>query len=189
LSSSVRNSLRRLKPEKRVGRFIRRDRDELPFFGVGSPPGQLLLDSTFYIDMLQGRIPDDLQPFTVGGRAWHSAISLGEVAFSLGKLDPRHPGTKTVAQQIVSILERASAERTLVPDRNDWREASIACGVLARTQSHSRAEHRRLLNDCLIFFSAIRHGCAVLTRNIADFDLLLQLMPQGKVVFYEALPR
>jgi predicted nucleic acid-binding protein len=158
------------------------------FFGSGSPPGQLLLDSTFYIDLLQGRLPLHLHPFTVGGRAWHSAVSLGEVAFSLGKLDPQHPGTKAVVQKIVSLLERAPADRTLIPDRTDWREASIACGILARTQGHSRAEHRRLLNDCLIFFSALRHGCAVLTRNIADFDLLLQLMPQGNVVFYEALP-
>jgi predicted nucleic acid-binding protein len=149
----------------------------------------MLLDSTFYIDLLQGRLPLELRPFTVGGRAWHSVVSLGELAFSLGKLDPRHPETKTVTQQLASVLDRAPPERTLAPQRADWREASIACGILARTQSHAAADQRRVLNDCLIFFSAFRQGCTVLTRNIADFDLLLQLMPQGKVVFYDALPR
>jgi hypothetical protein len=36
----------------------------------------------------------------------------------------------------------------------------------------------------LIFHSAARDGCTVLTRNISDFDLPMQLAP-GKAVFYD----
>jgi predicted nucleic acid-binding protein len=52
-------------------------------------------------------------------------------------------------------------------------------------QQYRRAEQRRALNDALIFLSAAKAGLAVLTRNISDFDLLMQLVPQGKAVFYE----
>lgn len=37
----------------------------------------------------------------------------------------------------------------------------------------------------LISLTAAKHGCAVLTRNVADFDLLMQLAPGGKAVFYD----
>jgi hypothetical protein len=31
----------------------------------------------------------------------------------------------------------------------------------------------------------LKHGCTVLTRNTTDFDLLQQLMPSGRVLFYK----
>lgn len=40
------------------------------------------------------------------------------------------------------------------------------------------------MNDALIFLSALQHGCTVLSRNVRDFDLLMQLVPAGKAVFY-----
>lgn len=36
----------------------------------------------------------------------------------------------------------------------------------------------------LIFLSAAKAGVTVLTRNILEFDLLMQLFPQGKAIFY-----
>jgi len=37
----------------------------------------------------------------------------------------------------------------------------------------------------LIFLTASRNGCVVLTRNVSDFDLLMQLDPKGHAVFYD----
>jgi hypothetical protein len=42
-----------------------------------------------------------------------------------------------------------------------------------------------VLNDALIFLSAAKAGLAVLTRNIADYDLLAQLAGRGSVIFYQ----
>jgi hypothetical protein len=42
-----------------------------------------------------------------------------------------------------------------------------------------------MLNDALIYLSAAKHGCSVLTRNITDFDLLMQIAPTGNAVFYD----
>jgi len=39
----------------------------------------------------------------------------------------------------------------------------------------------------LIFLTAAKNGCTVLTRNLSEFDLLMQLDPKGKVIFYDAL--
>jgi hypothetical protein len=68
--------------------------------------------------------------------------------------------------------------------RSIWREAAIAAGLLARLQGFAPSRTHDLLNDALIFFDARRHGRTVLTRNIADFDLLQQLAPDGQVLFY-----
>jgi hypothetical protein len=52
-------------------------------------------------------------------------------------------------------------------------------------QGYGRDQRRRALNDALLFASARKYGCAVLTRDIADFDFLQQLDPSGMVVFYK----
>ena len=70
-------------------------------------------------------------------------------------------------------------------DRDVWREAGVLAGLLARLQGYGRRERRKALNDALIFLTAAKNGCAVLTRNLADFDLLMQLDPRGRAIFYQ----
>jgi predicted nucleic acid-binding protein len=79
--------------------------------------------------------------------------------------------------------------RILNPDRQTWRDAGVVAGLLARLQQYGKADQRRVFNDALILLSATKAGLVVLTRNISDFDLLLQLVPWGKVLFYEMQPR
>jgi hypothetical protein len=70
-------------------------------------------------------------------------------------------------------------DRTITADAAIWRAAGILSGMLARTQGYGREQRRRVLNDALLFETARKHGCTVLTRNVADFDLLPQLDPFG----------
>jgi predicted nucleic acid-binding protein len=63
-------------------------------------------------------------------------------------------------------------------------EAGIASGLVSRLRRQSDSANGRLLNDALIFFDARKNGRTVLTRNVADFDLLQQLAPDGQVLFY-----
>jgi hypothetical protein len=51
---------------------------------------------------------------------------------------------------------------------------------LPKNQGHER----KLLNDALLYLQARKLGCAVLTRNISDFDLLNQLVPSGHILLY-----
>jgi predicted nucleic acid-binding protein len=116
--------------------------------------------------------------------AWHSLVTEAELAAACGLLDPAHAGTREIVEQIAVVLDRRPSYRTITADREIWREAGILSGILARTQGYGREQRRRVLNDALLFETARKHGCAVLTRNVVDFDLLQQLDPSGHVMFY-----
>ncbi len=184
--SALEQSLRRLKPEKHRRTLVCRDRSKLPFLASLRPPfPKLLLDTTVYIDTLQGSIPVEVEIALRAGSVWHSSVTEAELAALTGVLDPGHADTRDVLARIDASIEQRPSHRILTPDREVWREAGILAGLLARLQSYGKSERRRTLNDALIFLTATKHGCTVLTRNIADFDLLMQLDPAGRVVFYD----
>jgi predicted nucleic acid-binding protein len=56
--------------------------------------------------------------------------------------------------------------------------------VLARTQGLQRDQRKAMLNDALILMTAARRGLPVMTANRAEFDLLQQLAPEGRFIFY-----
>ena len=93
--------------------------------------------------------------------------------------------TREIVEQIAEVIERRPSYRTIVPDSEIWREAGILSGILARLQGYGRDHRRRALNDALLFATARKYGCTVLTRNVVDFDLLEQLDPSGSVLFYK----
>jgi predicted nucleic acid-binding protein len=186
LSSEFQSILRRLKPERRRQQLRLRPRAALPFMGAGTGrPAKLLYDTTVYIDCLQGRFPDDAEALLRASDAWHSTVTEAELAAACGLLDPAHALTRATISQVTAVIERRSPHRTIAPDRQIWREAGILTGMLARLQNYSAADRRRAFNDALLFSTARKYGLTVLTRNINDFDLLQQLDPTGRVLFYK----
>jgi predicted nucleic acid-binding protein len=117
--------------------------------------------------------------------AWRSPVTEAELAAAIGLLDPARPETQRIIGQIGAVIDRRPSYRTINTDADIWREAGTLAGVLARLQGYGKERRRRALNDALLFASARKHGCAVLTRSLADFDLLEQLDPSGKVLFYK----
>lgn len=184
-SSGVRLTLRRLKALERHSTLEYRQRPALPFIANTSRAAKLLLDTTVYIDELQGRLPRDVELALRAGSLWHSSVTEAELAALAGLLHPDHPDTAHTVQQVLASIERRPAHRIVTPDREVWRDAGVLAGLLERLQRYGRVEQRRALNDALILLSAAKAGLTVLTRNIADFDLLMQLAPYGKVLFYD----
>ncbi len=192
LSSELQNILRRLKPEKRLKRLRPRDLAELPFARSGLPPAgtaaqrwpRLLYDTTVYVDILQGRFPDEADLMLRASDAWHSTVTEAELVALCGLLNPGHPETRKTIDRMMAVIEKRPAHRTIAPDREVWREAGILTGILARLQNYGHADRRRVLNDALLFSSARKHALTVFTRNIGDFDLLQQLDKSGRVLFY-----
>jgi predicted nucleic acid-binding protein len=92
-----------------------------------------------------------------------------------------------VIAQIAASVELRPAHRILAPDLDAWREAGILAGLLARLQQYGKNERRKALNDALIFLTAAKNGCVVLTRNVTDFDLLMHLDRKGQAIFYDAI--
>lgn len=185
MSSEFQATLRRLKPDKHQKPLKHRAESDLDFLGRASRPAKLLYDTTVYIDILQNRFPGDGELILRAAEAWHSAVTESELARACGVLDPAHSETRQIVAQIVAIIERRPTYRTIVPDSEVWREAGILSGTLARLQGIAKDQRRRILNDALLFASARKYGCTVLTRNVIDFDLLQQLDPSGRVLFYK----
>jgi predicted nucleic acid-binding protein len=172
----VAQSLRRIKPEKFLKQLKHRDRSQLPFLSATKLPlPQLLLDTTVYVDALQGTLPPEVAVALQVARLWHSTVTEAELAALAGVLDPEHAETAKVISQVAASIDRRPQHRVLVPD---------LAGLLARLQSYGKSERRRAMNDALIFLSAAKHGCDVLTRNTTDFDLLMQVAPWGRAMFY-----
>ena len=69
--------------------------------------------------------------------------------------------------------------------------AALLSGILCRVQGFDKDSKLRALQDCALFLQAQRLGLVVLTANVSDYDILLQLIPTGQVLFYrhnEAIP-
>lgn len=188
MSSEFRTTLRRLKPEKRRTQLKPRPEEDLVFIETARVrPRKLLYDTTVYIDILQNRFPQNGEPMLRAVEAWHSPVTEAELAAAIALLDPAHPQTREITELLSNVIERRPTHRTISPDPEIWREAGILSGVLARLQGYGREHRRRALNDALLFATAREHGCTVLTRNVADFDLLAQLDPAGNVLFYSVV--
>jgi predicted nucleic acid-binding protein len=187
-SSSIQRSLRRLKPESFVVQLKPRTRDELNYAGSPKRPfPKLLLDTTVYIDELQGVLPREVEMWLQVCEVWHSSVTEAELTALIGLLNPKHGKTADAVAQIAASVERRPEHRIMDPDRQVWAEAGILAGLLSRLQQYGHADRRRALNDALIYLSAAKHGCSVLTRNVIDFDFLQQIFPGGRVVFYERI--
>jgi len=185
LSSEFEASLRRIKPEKRNKPLQRRPDSTLDFIeATAVRPLRLLYDTTVYIDILQDRFPKQGELMLRAVDAWHSPVTEAELAAACGLLDPLHSQTRKVSEEIAALIDRRPVQRTVMPDQNVWREAGILSGILGRLQGYEKDQRRRTLNDALLYVSARRSGCTVLTRNVSDFDFLQQLDPTGRVLFY-----
>ena len=186
MSSEFQRTLRRLKPDKHRAQLGARAESELEFMGpTGHRPAKLLYDTTVYIDILQGRFPQQGEAMLQATETWHSPVTEAELAATCGLLDPAHSQTSEIIEQVAAVIDRRPSYRTIIPDPEIWREAGVLSGTLARIQGFGTERRGRVLNDALLFATARKYGCAVLSPNVRDFDLLQQLDPSGKVMFYK----
>jgi len=189
LSFDVAASIRRLKPQKRTESLSRRDDAELLFaeqVDVVGPP--ILLDTTVYIDVLQGRLPEAVAGLLRVRQINHSSVAVAELSHLLGRLDPAHPQTGKVCETVEDTIANIPLHRLHAPSIEAMAEAGILTGVYARVQGLQRQDKQPLLNDAQLFLQALVQGCHLLTRNISDMDCLQQLQPAGRVLFYRQKP-
>lgn len=178
-------TLRWLKPHRKQGALPRRSEGELDWIEnaplAGAP---VLLDTTVYIDALQGRSSQILDDF-IGFRVCnHSAVCISELAHAFGRLNPSDPRTGPALKKIRQAIHSIPPHRVSVPDEAIWGAAGILAGVLFRLGSFPSGTERKCLNDALVFLQARKLGCPILTGNIRDFDYLNQLVPDGRVLLY-----
>ncbi|WP_188722803.1 type II toxin-antitoxin system VapC family toxin [Nitratireductor aestuarii] len=184
------DALRALKPEKYVGTLVRRADDDLPW-AIDEPMigGPLFLDTSVYLDVLQGRSPTEIDVLLTYRLCHHSAVCLSELTHLFGRLDPKHASTKAVLQTITATIEDIPDHRLHAPDAVMWGKAGVLAGLMFRLSNLPKGEghERRFLNDALILLQARQLGASVLTGNVRDFDLLTQIVPSARIILYRSV--
>jgi predicted nucleic acid-binding protein len=188
LSFDLDATLRNLKSQRRTECPQARPDEQLPWASDAPPiAGPLLLDTTVYIDVLQGATPPEVDRLLQLRTCNHSAVSLAELTHAFGRLDPAHPETKTALAELrETIKEDIPLHRLQAPENDTWGAAGILAGLSFRLRKlpKNQGHERKFLHDALLYLQARKLGCAVLTRNIGDFDLLNQLVPSGQILLY-----
>lgn len=150
----------------------------------------LLIDTTVYLDTLQGKTSATVDDLLRYRSIFHSAVCLAELTHAFGRLDPAHSGTRKALAALSGAVHDIPRHRLFAPDTDLWGKAGMLAGKALRMGRipPGQGQERKLLNDSLIYLQARKVGAAILTRNIRDFELLEQLAPSGAVVFYTREP-
>jgi hypothetical protein len=172
----------RFNPQRTLAQ--RRD-DELPFANPKRIGGQgLLLDTCVYIDQMQDRSPQIVDDLIAQRQVNHSTVAVQELIHTVGVLNPSDARTVGVIAEIGRQIKAMPPHRLFAPDVDVLGKAALLSGILCRLQGYQKDGKLRALQDCVLFLQAQKLGLMVLTANVGDYDILLQLIPAGRVLFY-----
>ena len=171
----------RFDPQKTLAR---RGDEELPFIDASRIGGQgLLLDTCVYIDQMQDRSPRALDDLIAQRQVNHSTVAIQELMYTVGVLNPSDARTAGVIAEMRKQIRAMPPHRIFAPDIEVLARAAVLSGILCRVQGYAKGGKLRALQDCVLFLQAQKLGL-VLTANISDYDILLQLIPTGRALFY-----
>lgn len=117
----------------------------------------------------------------------HSALSIGELAFGFGRLEPDHRDTGQNRSVIAGILDEISYDSLVDLSPGGWARAGVLAGSLARMQGFALDRRRELFIDAALFVTAQELGLTLVSGNLSDMDLLLQVGGEAHVLLY-AMP-
>jgi len=167
------------------GATRRRDDSALPFVDASSLGGQpLLLDTCVYIDQVQDRTPAALDELISTRLVHHSTVAIQELMHMVGVLDPSDRRTEGSIAKVRAQFERMLPHRIRTPDADVLGRAALLSGILCRLQGYDKDSRMRALRDCVLLLQALEEGFVLLTANIADFDILAQMVPGARTLFY-----
>jgi predicted nucleic acid-binding protein len=165
--------------------LARRGDEELPFVKASLIGGQgLLLDTCVYIDQMQDRSPRALDDLIAQRQVNHSTVAIQELMHTVGMLSPSDPRTAGAITEIGRQIKAMPPHRIFAPDVEALGRAALLSGILCRLQGYEKDGKLRALQDCVLFLQAQKLGLVVLTANVGDYDVLLQLIPTGRALFY-----
>ena len=172
----------RFDPQKTLAR---RSDDALPFVNDNRIAGQgLLLDTCVYIDQMQDRSPQVVDELIAQRQVNHSTVAIQELMHTVGVLSPSDTRTEGVIAEIGRQIKAMPSHRIFAPDVEVLGRAALLSGILCRLLGYKRDGKLRALQDCVLFLQAQKLGLVVLTANVSDYDILLQLIPAGRALFY-----
>jgi hypothetical protein len=172
----------RFDPQKTLAR---RGDNQLPFVHANLIGGQgLFLDTCVYIDQMQDRSPQMLDDLIAQRQVNHSTVAIQELMYTVGVLHPSDARSAGVVAEIGKQIKAMPPHRIFVPDIEVLGRAALLSGILCRLRGYDKDAKLRALQDCVLFLQAQKLGLMVLTANVGDYDILLQLLPSGRALFY-----
>jgi hypothetical protein len=187
-------------PDQTTGSLARRADSSLPFDIARMPlAGPIMLDTNVYIARSAGRLPADIVEFVDARRALHCAVALAELSITAGLLNPNDGRTAATRGGLKHLLATIDLDACRSPSAAAWVEAGMLAGILARTQLGlarpkkdmsatelccQTGKRRELLNDALVFLTALESGAILISANVSDMDLLLRFRPDANVLLY-----
>ena len=160
-------------------------RRRAPFVNANLIGGQdLLLDTCVYFDQMQDRSPRVLVDLVAQRQVNHSTVAIQELMHTVGVLNPSDARTAGAIAEIGKQIKAIPPHRMFAPDIEVLGRAALLSGILCRLQGYVKDGKLRALQDCVLFLQAQKLGLVVLTANISDYDMLLQLIPAGRALFY-----
>ena len=114
----------------------------------------------------------------------HSTVAIQELMHTVGVLNPSTARTAAVIDEIGKQIKAMPPHRIFAPDIEVLGRAALLSGILCRLQGYEKDGKLRALQDCVLFLQAQKLGLVVLTANVSDYDILLQLIPAGRALFY-----
>ena len=114
----------------------------------------------------------------------HSTVAIQELMHTVGALNPLDARTAGVVAEIGRQIKAMPPHRIFAPDVEVLGRAALLSGILSRLQGYQKDGRLRALQDCVLFLQAQKLGLVVLTANVRDYDMLLQLIPMGRALFY-----
>ena len=179
-------AIRRRKPDKRLVQLTTRADADLTSAADLSGSGALALvaDTNVYINDAAGRLPAQVEALLDRTILFHCNVCVAEIATGVANGNPTHKSWKATRAVYAEVLGAIPETRLLTPDAQVWTDAGLVAGTLARTQGFQPHQRKEMLNDALILLTAAKVGLAVLTSDRDDYDLLQQLCPKARFVFY-----
>jgi len=168
-----------------TGPLRRRDDSALPFVDAGSLRGQpLLLDTFFYVDRMQGRAPFVLNDLMSARFVHHSTVAIQELMHTVGVLDPSDSRSARAVSAVGTQIKMMRRHRVCTPDADVLGRAALLSGTLCRLRGYDKDSKLRALQYCVLFLQALKEGFVLLTANTADYDILSQMVPSARMLFY-----
>ena len=143
-----------------------------------------MLDTNVYINIAAGRAGEAVRDAVDRAILFHCSVALAELATGVANADPSRPKWPQMRDHYVALFAAIPGSRLLTPGPDTWVDAGIIAGMLARTQGFQSHQRKECLNDTLILLTAAKAGLAVLTADRGDFDLIQQIAPEGRFIYY-----
>jgi len=133
---------------------------------------------------MRGRAPITLNDLLSAQHVNHSTIAIEELMHAAGVLDPADTRTRGAIATIEAQIVAMRPHRMRMPDADVLGRAALLSGILCRLQGYDNDSRMRALHVCVLFLQALKRGYVLLTANVTDFDILTQMVPGARVLFY-----